>query len=353
MKNNNYVPFLASNPFGSQAKLLVHIDRLHEYLKTGDTTPIFMEINLTNKCNLKCKWCISSNTRGFESIEINALERFFESFKKIGGKAVTFSGGGEPTLYKEFKRATLSAKKEGLDIGLMTNGNYLKQYKDVIGNNFDWIRFSVDTLDKNNYKKWKGGGSLDNVVSNIIALKNYSVKVGVNCNIGEDLSIYETRELINFVCDNDNADYLQFRPVLPRYFKNEKLNLNDKVWEYLKDFKDNPKINFSYDKFQDLNTKNTFPFRSCEGHYFEPILDATGEVKVCIYHPKDDRFTFGNIYKNSFNEIWQSNQRQKVIKNVRKIDYATECQMCCKLTEPNKLIDFLKHPEEVLDKNFL
>ena len=63
--NSNYMGYVGENPFGSQAKLLCHWDRLDSYLKTGDTTPIFMEINPTNVCNLRCKWCINENSRGF------------------------------------------------------------------------------------------------------------------------------------------------------------------------------------------------------------------------------------------------------------------------------------------------
>ena len=45
---DGYARFKAGNPFGSQAKLLVHLDRLHQYMTTGDTTPVFMEVNPTN-----------------------------------------------------------------------------------------------------------------------------------------------------------------------------------------------------------------------------------------------------------------------------------------------------------------
>ena len=81
-----------------------------------------------------------------------------------------------------------------------------------------------------------------------------------------------------------------------------------------------------------------FNFRSCEGHFFEPILDATVEVKFCTYHPMNKKLSFGNIYNFSFKEIWKSAQRKEAIKFVRSVEYKAKCQICCKLSEPNKLV---------------
>jgi len=351
---NNYANFSGSNPFSSQAKMLHHLDRIYEYMNNGDTTPIFMEVNPTNRCNLKCQWCITEEARGREEIEIDPLEGFFTDFYRLGGKAITFSGGGEPTLYPHFERAVSSAKKNALDLGLMTNGIFKEKYVSLIGENFDWVRFSVDTLNSENYSKWKGVDALKVVQKNIESIVNFPVRVGVNCNVNKDFSVKEAEELVNWT-KNIKADYIQFRPVLPRFFKKgEEPSLNNPVWEYLDSIKStNPQLNLSNDKRQDVGKGYIFPFRSCEGHFFEPILDATGEIKICMYHPRDSRFTFGNIHEKSFEEIWNSEQRKKAIEFVRSLDYSKNCQMCCKLTEPNKLLDFLKHPEEQQDINFL
>ena len=73
-----------------------------------------------------------------------------------------------------------------------------------------------------------------------------------------------------------------------------------------------------------------------------------------MYHPNDTRFTFGNIYKDDFNVIWKSDKRQEVIQFLRnEINYCDECQVCCKLYELNKLIEFINHPSVTLDINFL
>jgi MoaA/NifB/PqqE/SkfB family radical SAM enzyme len=362
---NEYVRFSGANPFGTQAKLILHFEKLHQYLSTGDTDcPIFMEVGLTNRCNMACYWCITENGRDNKfgaHIEIEPLKRYLKDFAELGGKAITYAGQGEPTFYPDFEEAVLSAREVGLQLGLMTNAVYKRKYNKLIGENFEWIRISLDTLDAEKYKEWKEVDGVQTIKRNVKELALYPVKVGINCNVGPNITIEHAKELVDWSLNTDGVAYLQFRPLLPRYYKEAETayketgtsEINLEVWDYLNSITKNPKINLSDDKRYDLKNGSAFSFRSCEGHFFEPILDATGDVKICTYHPMDKRLSFGNIYESSFSEIWASEQRQKAIKFIRSFDYKTNCQMCCKLSEPNKLIDFLKHPEETKDINFL
>tara|TARA_Y100000310_G_scaffold323579_1_gene384187 strand:- start:9531 stop:10679 length:1149 start_codon:yes stop_codon:yes gene_type:complete len=342
------------NPFGTQAKVLLHLPVLAQYLQTGDVDgPVFMEINPTNRCNLRCSWCISENSRGTEELEIGALERFFEDFAEMGGKALTFSGGGEPTFYREFVKAVKSAKATGVDLGIMTDGIYKKEYNDVMGESMQWARFSLDTLDRDNYKFHKKRDGVPEVLENIAALKDTPVRVGINCNLGDNLKLKEVKGLYEWFVAEKPADYLQFRPILPRYFKGEVPLINEESWEYLDSVRGAPGVSFSHDKVKDIKANDGFPKSTCEGHYLEPVLHATGEVQVCMYHPRNDDFTFGNIHDSSFKEIWASEKRQRAIEHTRGVDYAEKCQFACKLHEVNKLFHFVNHPDETMDRNFL
>jgi len=354
--SNEYVKFSGDNPFGSQAKMLLHFEKLHEYLSTGDTTPIFMEIGLTDRCNENCYWCITESGRDNKNgaeIKLQPLLKFFVDFETMGGKALTFCGQGEPTKYPYFIEATSGANEAGLQLGLMTNGVFPKKLIPYIGNCFEWTRFSLDTLDAAKYKEWKELDGVATVLRNVKALGEYPVKIGINCNIGPNITRQMILDLIAYLEDTPEAAYLQFRPILPRFYKKEEGQLNEAAWKLLDEYRDHPRINLSDDKRAELASGDVFQFRSCEGHFFEPIITALGEVKVCTYHPWDKKLTFGNIYNSSFKEIWESQQRQEAIKYVRGLNYRQKCQQCCKLAEPNKLIDFLKHPEETKDVNFL
>lgn len=347
-----YPRFKGDNPFASQAKMLLHLDRVNEWQMTGDCSPIFMEINLTSKCNLACEWCISENFRSSDTIDAEKLLSVLDEFASMGGQAVTFSGGGEPTMHPAFEMLADRARIP-LQLGLMTNGVYEDDYNSIISDDFQWVRFSLDTVDGKKYKKWKGRDEVKTVLKNIRLLhegRSDKLRIGVNCNVNMEHTPKDIRELIWTV--EDQCDYIQFRPVLPRYFKGETIQMNEKVWAYLSKI-NHPKINLSDDKVRDLHSKTLFPFRECMGHFFSPIINANGDVSVCMYHPDDKRFVFGNIYEKSFVEIWASKRRFEVIRDLKKIDYAKECQVCCKLTELNRFLDFVSHPDEMRDVNFL
>ena len=350
---NTYLQYSNGNPFASQAKMLFHSDRLNEYLTNGDTRPVFMEVNLTDRCNMRCKWCISAN-RGVSKAELNEdrLNRFLADFALIGGKALTFSGGGEPTLYKAFGRVSDRATALGLELGLMTNGFFGEDVVNVVAENYKWVRVSLDTVDETVYREMKGVKALPIVLENIKSLHGTQTKVGVNCNVGEHSTVEDIENLICRVYDY--CDYIQFRPILPRHFAKEEICIDAVVWNKLDAYKSDPKINLSLDKCRDLVAGRGFPDSTCEGHFFSPVLDATGEVKVCMYHPGDPRFSFGNINEKSFSEIWKSHDRFNAIGFVRTLDYRKVCQACCKLCELNKLINFLQHQDlNALDVNFL
>lgn len=350
--DNIYTQFKGVNPFASQAKILFHSDRIADYLQTGDCLPVFCEVNLTNSCNLRCRWCISDNFRATHAaLKTDALFKFAEEFVATGGKALTFSGGGEPTVHPDFAMCIAHCRNVGLEVGLMTNGAYAEGLNDTIANNAQWVRISLDTLDPARYAQWKGVNCLEYVKRNIAALTaKGGARVGINCNVHKNLTVREVDDLINML-DEYPISYLQFRPIIPRYFKHETTQLNSRVWAYLQTVQD-PRINYSYDKYSDLAAAAAFPFHSCEAHRLSFVVNSNGDVCPCMYHPDDSRFVFGNIYTSSFPDIWRSQQRQNVIAFLReKLDMAAECQMCCKLCELNKVFEFLR--TSGCDINFL
>ncbi len=340
-----------SNPFGVHQKMLCHMDRISEYLKTGDTFPVVIEINLTDVCNLKCVYCFCDHRSNY-TLDTDTLKRFIKDYALMGGKAITFSGGGEPTCHPDFKDIVEFSYDQGLDLGLITNGLFKEEHTETVGDCFKWVRVSLDSVNYQVYKEVKGVDRLDTALKNITSLREYPCKLGINCNVTEDMKVYDISDFIDTL--EDNVDYIQFRPVLPRFVHDEGIALNDDVWDHLRTY-DTPKVILSDDKFRDLvgDKGNEFPFESCEGHFFSPILDSNGDFKVCMYHPSDTNFTFGNINDDSLYSIWYSDQRQETIDYVRNFEYSGKCQMCCKLFEINKFIDHVKNPDPKLDINFL
>ena len=347
--------------FQNSQKIVHHIKNVYELWKAGDTNPIHMTIGFTNYCQHKCPWCyINWQQSGRTSLRsgngdllrkaINADDRLIQAVEEavsMGLKAVTIVGDGEPTLHKKFIEYLEKLKSFNLDIGLFTNMAFTKnEIMEAIIKNVFFLRCSLDSATKEYHNKTHGNNDFDNVLNN---LKN-AVKLRKNSRfpiIG-----------IQFVTNQDNykdlpnaaklykslgVDYMTIKPQL----KNE-LNPNHKenslefkqAYSLMKEaekFEDeNFKVYAKYSMFMEIlgrKTNNGVYYKKCSATPLSPYLDEDGNVEMCG-NLKGRGFTMGNIYKNSFYEIWNSKQRKSCI---NKIDL-NSCPSGCKLDPMNKTL---------------
>ena len=99
------------NPY----KLLNHYPKVEGMIKDNKTFPIAVEIDLTNKCNHKCIWCMFE---GFKERKPHSLDKelvfdLLKELKSLDVKAITFVGGGEPTLHRDFDEILEFAFEQG------------------------------------------------------------------------------------------------------------------------------------------------------------------------------------------------------------------------------------------------
>ena len=124
---------LSSRP----SKLIRHIDRLRK-LKT-EPRPINIALSVTTDCNQNCSFCY---VKGREHAELD-LEKFKKFIKVVKPLSIDISGG-QPTLYKHINELIDFLHKEGIKMGLITNGY---GWSKVTVNNWEkltWIRVSVN-----------------------------------------------------------------------------------------------------------------------------------------------------------------------------------------------------------------
>lgn len=349
------------SPFGVRNKILLHYQNVYDYLEHGDCAPISCEVNLTDKCLLNCQWCISDNVKVGNTIPGQLAMKFVNGFKTSGGKSIIFTGGGEPTCHPDFIDILGYARDLGLDIALLTNGVYPDSYNKDIGEKCLIVRVSLDTLNWAKYQHWKGVDKVGHVLENILDLAQYPTKIWINVNVCPEHTVEDIKALIK---DFPKGAYgLQFRPVMPRFFLKEKFMGNPEVEkflfeemeEYFRLLYGNTKpfeITTSREKWESYRT-GPFDFKYCEGHYITPAFNSNGDVAVCLYHLTDPRFTFGNILKQTFEEIWNSEKRKHAIMFARSINYSEVCQACCRLCETNRLFCQLKWDEQPEDKNIV
>lgn len=359
-KDNFFQRVDRKNPFGAQAKILWHTDRLCSFLREGSAFPVHVEISPTNDCNMSCEWCFCNRMRSKESIDIGVLESFLMEFHRMGGKAVGWSGGGEPTCYSHLDDAIEIAADIGLEQGLFTNGLFPKRLIKVIGENMTWVRLALDTTEKKSFSEKKGvsENALGKVLNNMKQLSEYPTRLVTNT----ELASWNSRHMRDFILTSKRygADIAQIRPVLPRSYLNEKIDSEfyidqlPRLREYEqmgdKDFQ----VFISWDKFADIISGEPYgrTYDKCQYHHFFCVLNANGDLGVCMYRLDDPHFIFGNVYNKTVGDIWESDKRKEVIRYCNEqIDFS-KCQICCKGAELNKILHFVQTPNPKSDPNF-
>ena len=85
-------------------------------------------------------------------------------------------------------------------------------------------------------------------------------------------------------------------------------------------------------------------YRQCYGLPFMTHIDARGNVWPCVAHIGTDKFCYGNIYEQTFEEIWEGDKRQEVMRKINSLNINEVCREACRLDEINKYLEELKHP---------
>jgi MoaA/NifB/PqqE/SkfB family radical SAM enzyme len=109
------------------------IDFTEEDFGNPNNKILELRIHVTEKCNLKCIYCLSDapfmtahsskeERLSFEEIKNNIIEA-----KKLGIKVVSITGSGEPLLYENLKELILFIKSNDLEVVLFTNSLLLSK----------------------------------------------------------------------------------------------------------------------------------------------------------------------------------------------------------------------------------
>lgn len=156
-------PQLDSSFTSSGIKLFAHQEAM-QALRDGRGMPISCWIAPTDVCNAKCSFC-SVGERAGDSLRFTQIIEFLTQLTERGLKSVTFSGGGNPLLYrcKETGRTIEDcigfAYDLGLEVAMITNGMPMKEWPSgrVSWRNLSpealdmltWVRISMAGLDHN------------------------------------------------------------------------------------------------------------------------------------------------------------------------------------------------------------
>ena len=164
-----------------------------------------LRITITNRCNENCLYCHHDGmVTSKDEMTPDELYTICKIAKKIGVRKIRLSGG-DPLIRKDIveivdKIASLDFK----DISLTTNGVLLDQYaQDLKNAGLDRVNVSLDTLDKETYKKVTNLDYLDEAKAGILkAVEVGLYPVKINMVVMKDINVDEIKDMFEFCKKN-------------------------------------------------------------------------------------------------------------------------------------------------------
>ena len=312
-------------------------------LKDGRVlAPVHIRVKPTNHCNHSCWYCayrtddlsLGDEMSEQDSIPAERMLALAHEFVEMGIKAVTFSGGGEPLLYKPLPDVIDILAAGGIRIAALTNGSNLKgRVADAFAKYGTWVRISLDAWDNDSYTKSRGAKAHDfsRLIENIrsFTARDTQCVLGISLIVGQDNyeHIFEICSLLKdcgvnhvkvsgAVVSNDaagnNAYHLDIKGEVARQISKAQLLVDE---------------NFNViDHYHDLADRFEKRYQTCPFLQFLTVIGADQYVYTCQDKSYTHAGRMGSIAERSFKDFWFSQENQQFLNT---FDPSVQCGHHC------------------------
>ena len=169
-------------------------------------TATYLRLSVTDRCDLRCTYCMSENMTFLprrEILDLEELHRLSRVFMARGVRKIRITGG-EPLVRKNIMAlfAMLGADlKRGMldELTLTTNGTLLDRYAEALfAHGVRRVNVSLDTLDPRRYRAITRWGRIERVFAGIKAAQAAGLRVKINAVAMRGAFEEEVDELIRF-----------------------------------------------------------------------------------------------------------------------------------------------------------
>ena len=170
----------------------------------------YLRVSVTDRCDFRCTYCMSENMTFLpkkDLLTIEELERLCTVFINLGVKKLRLTGG-EPLVRKNImdliaslSRHLISGKLE--ELTLTTNGSQLSKYAQQLADyGVKRLNVSIDTLDREKFKKITRWGDLDRVLAGLNAAKSAGLNIKINTVALNGTNNDELKDMLTWAGDN-------------------------------------------------------------------------------------------------------------------------------------------------------
>ncbi len=326
----------------SNLKIFGYPDRLAAIAAGGVPAPVHVRIKPINHCNHGCWYCAyrADQLQLGEGIDLKdrlpeaKLFEIADDLVAMGVQAVTFSGGGEPLLYKALPEVVERLATGGIRVATLTNGANLKgRMADAFATHGTWVRVSIDAWDDASYAKSRNvkAGEFSRVIENIRAFAGR----GSRCVLGT-----------SFIVGRDNVDHLEEACALLKdagahHVKLSAAIVSNDVAEnnaYHRAFADRAGAQIARvlaladarfavaNHYHEMDDRFAKPYRSCPFSRMLTVIGADGMVYFCQDKAYTETGALGSIKDRRFRDFWFSADNKA---RLAALDPSRDCNHHC------------------------
>jgi radical SAM protein with 4Fe4S-binding SPASM domain len=144
-------------------------------IKSPEPSLRYLELQITNKCNLRCRHCYIDNG-GTDELSVKQIKETLKEFEQMQGLRVLITGG-EPLLHSRFEEVNEILPKFSVHKVLFTNGLLLSRER-LRRLNIEEIQVSIDGLE-HAHDLLRGKGTFKNAMKAIKLTIDYGFHVSI------------------------------------------------------------------------------------------------------------------------------------------------------------------------------
>jgi len=312
--------------------------------------PVFVVMDITNKCNLRCRHCsIWSNSPGAAEMSTNQVKRLLSDLKKWLGTFHLGFCGGEPLLRKDLIDIIQFAEQNGIVTSIISNGVLLDERwaKQLLSCGLYSVTISLDGFTPQTHDSIRGvPGTFDRAtaaVKHLKALKNrYDSKTRITINtVIMEPNLDELLGILNWV-ETNGLDEIWLAPLGENF--GSAVNDADwfqksNLWVRNLDKLDHVLNELIRRKENGAPINNTVSHLNSIRHYFRsacsvksPIceagittigISANGDIVLC-----PSMKPIGNVMRSALKEMWNSGRAKEIRNQIRTCEKVCGLRSC-------------------------
>lgn len=345
-------------------KLYWHTDRINEWLDGKRIAPLHIDVGLSKGCNIKCHYCFGVMQGNFYKkgsdfyFPREPLLRYMRDAGKMGVRSMGLIGEAEPTLNPHLYEAIIEGNKAGIDMALGTNGVLLdtgKQGTKAL-EHLEWIRFNLSAASDEAYRRLHGSKEFSTLMKKIKWVVNKKKEKNLGLTVGLQMvltpqDVDQTVPLAKLGKEL-GVDYLVIKQCSDA--QDNTLGIYERLDEY-DDYgailtEAEKQSSDTYDviaKWKKIGDKGKRDYDHCIGAPFLLYSSGDGKIFPCGMFFEEKwwkKFLLGDLIKDSFIDIINSDRYKEVIDRCAKIDCHSFCYSGCRTDAINSFIWKIKHP---------